>query len=168
MIEYVVVPLIIVSSILLYYSFRPMRTLYIIRGLPGSGKSTLAYKMSRELNASFHETDDYLYNEDGDYEWSQERLSVAIEKCRNDVYSDMESRRKDVIVAGVFGRWSAMRDYVDMAYDHGYRVEIIRCIGDYGSVHEVPVEKLDQMRRNFVPNSALPRNIDIKYTEYKA
>jgi hypothetical protein len=88
-------------------------TLYLIRGIPGSGKSTLAEKMSREKGGIPHfEVDHYMMNDNGEYEWSQERVEKALGLCNQDIYDQM-IQHKSVIMAAVFGRWKSMREYVE-------------------------------------------------------
>lgn len=142
-----------------------MKTLYIIRGIPGSGKSTLAAKMATEKGLSYYETDMFMTEPDGTYLWTQDRLSRAMDLCYDAVYSKL-SKGESVILAGCYTRWRAMRDYVELATEKGYNVEIITCQGDYGSIHCVPADKMELTRQRFIPNSGLPQTPGIKYSVY--
>jgi predicted kinase len=142
-----------------------MKTLYIIRGIPGSGKSTLAAKMAAEKGISYYETDQFMTEPDGTYLWTQDRLSRAIDLCSQAVYAEMD-KGNSVIVTGVYTRWRAIRDYVETAQKEGYNIEIITCQGDYGSVHNVPADKMELTRQRFIPNTGLPQMQGIKYVTY--
>lgn len=144
---------------------KTMKTLYIIRGIPGSGKSTLAAKMATEKGLSYYETDMFMTEPDGTYLWTQDRLSRAMDLCYDAVYSKL-SKGESVIVAGVYTRWRAMRDYVELATEKSYNVEIITCRGDYGSIHCLPADKMELTRQRFIPNSGLPQTLGIKYSVY--
>jgi len=141
-----------------------MQTLILIRGLPGSGKSTLAAKISAEMNIPYIENDMFMY-EDGVYVWTPEKLTMAIDKCHEFVVSKLEAN-EPVIVNGVFSRWASIRDYVELAQDYDYKIKIIHCKGEYGSIHNVPQESIDRMRNQFVANSDLPHKDGIEYEEY--
>jgi len=152
-------------SVAFRYNTRRMKTLYIIRGLPGSGKSTLAARMADEQGITYHETDQFLYNDAGEYEWSEERLGRAIDLCYDAVLSKVNAGQS-VIAVGCYTRWRAFRDYVELGKKNGYNVEIITCLGEFGSIHGIPQDKFDRMKSRFIPNSALPKQEGIKYTEH--
>jgi len=145
---------------------KPVKHFYIIRGIPGSGKSTLAAKMAEESHVSYVETDQFLYNEKGEYEWTEERLSRAIDQCYDGVYLRMVMKEPIVITAGVYSRWRAMRGYIELAQTHGYQVHIIECKGDYGSIHGVPADRLEKIKQKFIPNSGLPQMQGIQYSTH--
>lgn len=144
---------------------KPMKTLIIIRGIPGSGKSTLAAKMAAERGLSYFENDQFMIEPDGTYIWSQERLGRAIDQCFDSVHLKIEAG-ESVITAGVYARWRAMRDYVELAQKHGYEIQIIECTGDYGSIHGLTPERMDIFRQRFIPNKGLPQMQSIKYSIY--
>jgi gluconate kinase len=148
------------------YNSRHMnKTLYIVRGLPGSGKSTLAAQMAEEKGITYHETDQFLYNDAGVYEWSEERLGRAIDLCYDQVLSKINDG-KSVIAVGCYTRWRAFRDYVELGHKHGYQVEIITCLGEFGSIHGIPKDKYEKMKTRFIASKALPQQAGIKYTEH--
>jgi predicted kinase len=73
---------------------------------------------------------------------------------------------KSVIVSNTFTRWREMREYVDIADECSLNVEIITCLGDFGSIHDVPAETMARMRERFIPNEGLPQERGIKYSEH--
>jgi len=135
-----------------------MKTLTIIRGLPGSGKSTLADMTCKKWGIPrYFETDQYMIEPDGSYVWSPERLTRAIDLCQEAVGIEMVAGAPRIVVAGVFSSGlRTMQDYLDMALEYGYEVTIVQCLGEFENIHNVPVETLEKMKKNFVPNSEIP------------
>jgi predicted kinase len=110
-----------------------MPTLYLIRGVSGSGKTTLAQKMATEKGCRFLEADMYFVCE-GEYLFDARRLPVAHEWCKNEAIDEMRDGH-DVIVSNTFTRLWEMRNYIDFANLHGYKIHIITCTGMYQNVH---------------------------------
>ncbi len=158
-----------VYSIIMLEFQRKSRIFYIIRGIPGSGKSTLAKKLAAENGVHYSETDQFLYNENGVYEWSQDRLLRAIDLCNDAVTEKLVKKESVVILTGMFTRWSAMREYVETALMYGYRVEVITCLGEFSPIeeHKITPEIMMRTKTRFVPSSNLPSMVDVKYSEYR-
>lgn len=125
-----------------------MTTLYIIRGLPGSGKSTLARKLADEYGCSHYEADQY-FMEDGVYKFDPSKLRKAHEQCWNHTFDDI-SQGRNVIVSNTFTTIKEMREYFYLANSSGCELVILECVGNYGSIHGVPEEKIEQMRNRWV------------------
>lgn len=133
-----------------------MPTLYIVRGVPGSGKSTYA----RSLNLEHHyEADMYFEDDEGNYNFDPRRLKSAHNWCHMAVEYALEEGN-DVVVANTFTRLSEVLPYVTTAVKNGAKVEVVTCDGDYGSVHNVPVDVINNMRRRLVPHDELLKIID--------
>jgi predicted ABC-type ATPase len=165
-----VIPVIAYIAILRqHFKMRHVKTLTIIRGIPGSGKSTLAAQLVANSNGAlaYYETDQYMYNDAGEYEWTEERWLRAIDQVYDSVYLRM-TQDKDVIVCGIFMRWAPMRDLVGLAQDNGYRVRIITCLGDFGSIHPIPADKVARIKERFIPNEGLPQMQGILYSTHLA
>lgn len=139
---------------------------YIIRGIPGSGKSTLAAKIAAEANTDYTETDQFIYNEQGVYEWTPERHAHAIDLCHERVSNKIAAKEPVIIVTGVYTRWRSMRDYVEMATEHGYEIHIIECTASYGSIHGLTEDRMETFRQRFIPNKGLPQKQGIIYESY--
>ncbi len=152
------------SYIAMAYTRPMVKTLYIIRGLPGSGKSTLAAKMAAEKGIKHFEADMFFMVE-GVYTFDRFKLMNAHDWCLDSVRTCI-LLGESVIVSNTFTRWREMREYVDLAQEHGFEVEIIHCVSDFGSIHNVPQEALDYMRDRFIPNEGLPQMKAIKYSQY--
>ncbi|MDJ0579665.1 ATP-binding protein [Crocosphaera sp.] len=120
----------------LTYEFLQLeKQLYLIRGASGSGKTTLAKTLTQNRVIS---ADNYpgLYI-DGKYQlhlqeqshlWSIQETEKLLKSGAN------------VSVANTFSRKRYLSPYVELGKKYNYRVSIIHCEGNYGSVHNVPEE----------------------------
>ncbi|WP_067522767.1 AAA family ATPase [Endozoicomonas ascidiicola] len=127
-----------------------MNTLWIIRGHSGSGKSTYA----RSLGLEFHfEADQYFMDDKGTYNYNVEEINEAHQWCFNNVEAAMKTQQ-DVVVCNTFIQKRHIRRYFDLALDHGYKVNIRRCIGDFPNVHGVPEEKVKHQKKIYQPLSS--------------
>ena len=118
-----------------------MNTLHIFRGLPGSGKSTAA----RKLGLVHYEADMFFEDDQGRYRFEPGRLADAHEWCLAKVREALYAG-KDVSVANTFLCIWQIEIYRAVADCAGARLLIHECRGDFGSVHNVPEEKMAEMR----------------------
>ena len=136
-----------------------MNTLYLIRGLPGSGKSTLASRLTpfsgTEYSLTF-EADDYFLNENGEYNFDPSKLREAHEDCQERVGNAMSCSDPDepslfntISVANTFSQQWEIDPYLELAEGYGYKVFIIECQNNFGSIHGVPEEKVEAMRERW-------------------
>ena len=63
-----------------------MKELFLVRGAPGAGKSTFAKTLAMRpdvpgFSYPHFENDMYIYNDEGEYEWTPERAREAARKC---------------------------------------------------------------------------------------
>jgi len=126
-----------------------MKTLILLRGLPNSGKSTLANLLAP--NAKF-EADDYFYDPNGMYKFDPTKLGEAHSDCQSRVNICLQFGLHDnVVVSNTFTQEWEMKPYIEMALNHGYRIQTVitekRHDGDNG--HNVPKETIDKMRNRF-------------------
>jgi predicted kinase len=125
--------------------------LTIIRGLPGSGKSTLANLLCLGTNSEHIESDQYFMQGDK-YVFDPKKLKEAHEDCQNRCDKAL-SEGKRVVVSNTFTmRWEADA-YFELAKKHGVMVNIIECHGDFGSIHDVPVEVIENMKNRWQDHS---------------
>ena len=118
--------------------------LTIIRGLPGSGKSTLAKSMG-----CLHIEADMFHIKGGVYCFSKGKVRNAHAECLHVVRSAL-FMGCDVAVSNTFTTLSEFEPYIKYAIDYGYTdIRVIRCTGNYGSVHNVPQNILDAMAARF-------------------
>lgn len=149
-----------------YYNMKNPKTLYIIRGLPGSGKSTLAAQIAVEKNINRFEADMYFTNaKTGTYNFDFNNLYDAHLWCRNHVFDEILNGRS-VIVSNTFTRWREMREYIDAANGADFKIKVIHCMNDFGSIHNVPKDVIAKMTDRFQPNDQLPHNFGIEYSEH--
>jgi predicted kinase len=126
--------------------------LILLRGLPGSGKTTFATFLST-LGAKIHSADDcwdydYVTDPKG---FTVEGLKAAHEKCRFNVTQDMCKHESLIVVHNTNTTERELAPYIGLAKYYGYElVSLIMENRHEGvSVHNVPEEKLEQMRKRF-------------------
>ena len=121
------------------------KILYIIRGVPGSGKSTLAHKLTDNVV----EADQFFYDDEGNYNWRADKLHWVHRQCFETVKKYMEEGRDKIAVANTFVKIKDYKNYVELAEQFGYKVDIRVCNGNYKSIHNVPEETIEKMKRKF-------------------
>lgn len=137
------------------------KELKIIRGLPGSGKSTLAEHTARVYRqngkkVSHYEADQY-FMKNGVYKFDASKLQLAHKNCANNVRIDLADKitqaAKDiVIVANTFTTYKEIEPYIELAYIYKISVDIIHCVSNFKSIHDVPEEAMERMRKRMVSN----------------
>jgi predicted kinase len=124
-----------------------MPILTIIRGLPGSGKTTLA-KIIRRKNLTTpadHFEADMFFERSGEYVYDQNLLPRAHKWCQDKTKAAM-SLGRDVVVSNTFTRLWEMAPYMDLATEHGYKLNIIECKGTFQNIHGVPEAVISKMK----------------------
>ena len=127
--------------------------LILIRGLPGSGKSTLArdirdyYDRPREVY--IFEADDFFTMADGSYLFERKKLRDAHRVCQERTRLALKYTNNPVIVTNTFMARSELEPYLDMGNRYGRDILELVCTGNYTSVHDVPTEVIDKMRRRW-------------------
>lgn len=116
--------------------------LYIIRGIPGSGKTTLGNKLAPEYNFA---ADDYFKN----INWSPKLLEEAHKDCRNNVEMAMMTGIETVAVSNTFVHQWEIEPYRKMAEKYNYDIIEIIIKSDFSSIHNVPMEKVTKMKKEF-------------------
>ena len=123
-----------------------VQTLYLIRGLPGSGKSTMARQIVADGKATKHfEADMWINYSD---KWTPSAAKTAHAICQHDTENALYDGHS-VVVSNTFTQLWEMQPYIDMAKQHGANLEIITATGDYGSIHNVPSEAVEAMRKRW-------------------
>lgn len=120
------------------------KVLYIIRGIPGSGKSTLAY----QLTYNVAEADQFMY-ENGEYKWHPSKLKYAHQQCFEKIETFMKQGITPIAVSNTFIKLKDFKPYVNLAQQYEYIVEIKDCDGNYGSIHDVPSDTMEKMKKKF-------------------
>ena len=134
------------------------KILYIVRGLPGSGKSTFAKKL---VGANFLvcEADKYFINkETGEYNFDVTKLKDAHKYCHDLVETYMKDSLvndqfyREIAVSNTFTQEWEMKPYFELAEKYGYMVfcVIVENVHNGKNIHNVPLEKISEMRDRFV------------------
>ena len=138
-----------------YIGISKRRTLYLIRGVSGTGKSSLADTLTRFNVAA----DDYpgLYA-NGEYQGHLQKPSH--QWCFSRVEDWMRQKRNKIAVHNTFSKQRYFEDYLALAKDYGYTVQVIHTEGIMlpsgkitESVHNVPADVLQRQRENWQPFS---------------
>ncbi len=128
--------------------------LILLRGLPGSGKSLLATIILQ--NPSGYEpevlsADDFFTDDKGNYNFEPEKIKEAHNYCQFRCSERMRQQKMRIVVANTFTQEWEMDVYFDMAKRYNYRVHTVIVENRHGgeNVHNVPEDKLKQMRDRF-------------------
>jgi predicted kinase len=117
--------------------------LYLLRGLPGSGKSTYAAKLQKMPNVLHYEADMY-FMKDGVYTFDFTKLADAHTWCLKQTVSGLKNGMSVVVSNTFTTRWE-MQNYLTWAEQLNVTVSVVKCIGEFGSVHNIPAETLKRM-----------------------
>lgn len=125
-----------------------MTTLYLIRGLPGSGKSSLAEDL--EHIAIRVEADDFFLDHEGNYNFDATKLKQAHEYCYAKV-SEYLKLEYNVVVSNTSTTEKEVKRYQELAEKHNATFVSLIVENRHGnsSVHDVPTEKIQQMKNRF-------------------
>lgn len=122
--------------------------LILVRGIPGSGKSTIAKKLAEEFDMIHLEADMYFTDKNDNYNFDHNQIKSAHHWCQFNTQLNMYHGR-NVVVSNTFVRWFEIEPYDKFATDYNYHLVILEAIGNYNNVHDVPLEVVERMKRNF-------------------
>ncbi len=134
----------------------------LVRGLSGSGKTTLADIIvgaadpegERRIALS---ADDYFTDEQGAYKFNYEQLSAAHDWCKNEVEACVVEGYDVVVVHNTFTRAWELNPYIEIAYRHGCKIQIVS-LYDGGlsdaqlagrCVHRIPIGSISAQRKRW-------------------
>lgn len=130
-----------------------MKTLIILRGLPGSGKSSFAKYM---FSNNVFEADQYFYDSNGNYNFDATKLHEAHIDCQKRVEELMQMSEttqygQEIVVSNTATTEKELEPYLKLAKSYGYVVVSLIVENRHGnkSVHGVPDETLEKMRKRF-------------------
>ena len=125
-----------------------MVSLTLVRGIPGSGKSTIAKKIAAATGAAHFEAD-MFFMQDGEYKFDVQKLHQAHSWCMNETLKNLANDR-DVVVSNTFTTIKELRSYFEIAKTFGIVPNVVLAQNQFTNVHNVPEDKLAQMRQRFV------------------
>lgn len=118
-----------------------MPKLTIIRGVPGSGKTTLAKKKD-----GIHvEADMFFTDSHGVYTFNPKEIGQAHDWCQKQAATALE-KGLDVVVSNTFTQEWEILPYYKMAQTLKVEFEVIKCVGEWDNIHNVPQASLDKMK----------------------
>ncbi len=132
-----------------------MPKLLLVRGVPGVGKTTYAKAYVDEFSYKHLEGDMYFVGPDGVYRFEYDKLGEAHAWCRAECESAMQ-RGENIVVSNTFCTMREMIPYLQMARRHGYKVEVKALKHGYGSIHDVPPDRMQRFRERWEECSELP------------
>lgn len=128
--------------------------LILLRGIPGSGKSTLGeviLNCPQSTTNMVLSADDLFTDSLGNYNFDSSRIKEAHNLCQQKCAEKMKLGLYKIVVANTFTQEWEMKPYYEMAERYKYRVHSIIVENRHNSinVHDVPEEKLAQMKDRF-------------------
>jgi predicted kinase len=123
-------------------------TLYLIRGLPGSGKTTYAKSLLKDYPSLRHYEADMFFYKEGVYTFDPNKLHLAHNWCL--ISTDKALREsKSVIVSNTFTQLWEMKRYINLANSTNSDLIVMKAVGNYKSIHNVPEETLVKMKERW-------------------
>jgi len=133
-----------------------MKELILLRGLPGAGKSSFANLIWQ--SGVIFEADKYFYDKEGNYNFDATKLHAAHKWCQSQVEDAMKTNSKsnglyysEIIVSNTSTTEKELEPYLKLAEKYDYIVISLVVENRHGnkSVHNVPEETLEKMRKRF-------------------
>lgn len=125
------------------------KTLFLLRGVPGAGKSSLARRFC--IAYSVCEADEFMYDENGEYKFSHDKLVEAHAKCQEKCERLMKRNWHPIAVANVFSQEWELDPYIEMAKRYDYEVISLIVENRHGNknTHGCPDEDVQRMIDRF-------------------
>jgi len=122
--------------------------LVLVRGIPGSGKSTWAKAQAKAYPNATHREADMFFEASGEYQFDPTLLGYAHEWCYSNTVFDLLSG-KDVFVSNTFTKNWEMEKYIAIGVRLGCEITVVEMKTNYGSIHDVPEAKIQQMKERW-------------------
>ena len=134
-----------------------MKHLILVRGVPGSGKTTVTGLFDRipllpNADGDYMiAADDFMIDDDGNYEYNPKRLAECHKKCQDAVKHALMNYMTVVVHNTFCAEWE-MDAYYKIAEEiDDCKVHTIIVENRHGSksVHDVPADKIQMMKDKF-------------------
>lgn len=125
-------------------------TFYIVRGCSGSGKTSFAKTLHEALfNSYWCETDKLLYDADGTYHWTRDRVCWAHHETARMLEAAFEFGYQNIILSDTSAKAKFFKGYLELAQKHGYRIVSLVVENRHGneSLHGVDPYTLELQRQ---------------------
>lgn len=131
-----------------------MRKVIIMRGISGAGKST--WRKTYVPEAFVVSADLWFYDKDGNYNFEAKDLGKAHSFSKEEFKKALVRGEPLVVVDNTNTKLRDFRFYVDVARNHGYKVQYVRLetpvdVAAKRNVHGVPLEAVQRMKERLVP-----------------
>lgn len=137
------------------------KIVYILRGIPGCGKSTLAKfifcGIEKGITAAYCSAD-IFFVQNGEYHFEASKLAAAHEYCRSNFNLAIKNNIDVIIIDNTNTTHKEFKFYKEEGLKAEYQVQVIT-VGEFSeeaittyaarNIHNVPIEKLKQMRDRF-------------------
>ena len=124
-----------------------MKHFVMIMGLPGSGKTT--YGKNNYPDYYHCEADDWFYDDKvRAYVFNPAELKNAHKYCQQAFSRAIESGI-NVVVSNTFLRAWERKFYLELAKSAGYKITVVDCRDQWGNIHGVSFNKLEEMAQKW-------------------
>lgn len=124
------------------------KILVICRGICGAGKSTFA----KTLGGKHIEADMFFVDPTtGEYKFDGTKIKNAHTWCQQTVESWMTKGQDKIVISNTFTQEWEFQPYLELGEKYGYKTFVI-IVENYHSgtnIHNVPEEKIQQMKNRF-------------------
>ena len=126
----------------------------LLRGLPGAGKTTLAEVIlhsNQGTKPDIISADNYFTDDKGVYHFDASKIKEAHINCQQICADRMKLEFSKIVIANTFTEEWEMEPYFEMAERYKYRIHtlIVENRHDSKNIHNVPEDKLKQMKNRF-------------------
>lgn len=97
----------------------------------------------------------YFYDNKGNYNFDLNKLGAAHRWCEEMVATSLKNDF-NVVVSNTFTTQRELNPYFEVALQLGIIPQVISVHGSFGSIHNVPAEAMDRMRRRWIADPVLP------------
>lgn len=123
-----------------------------IKGVSGCGKSTFANFIKQFLysdEVAHFEADMWMVNENGEYEFSVDKLNYCHTQCKNSIEKAMQEKFRVVILSNTSTKQSSLRPYLDLCKKYNYKITSLCLENLHGNkdLHNLPEITLQKQER---------------------